>query len=376
METKRDIYSTPEPDAPSGQGTSNPELNPAQLRAKTWRSTAAFTAIMLILFGGAIWLVIEQEKKNDELEGAQKGSGTAALLPMPVVTSGLDAVRAASHPTYGSSATAPAPASWVTNAPPTSGQPEPTTIEPERMAQAMAEIRLGNDFLRARDLDKAEIHARKALDLRPDMNAALRLLGVVYTHRGQFDQAIVLLEQAQKQEPFNPETYNNLATAYMQKGMMDKSEELLETCLQIAPNYSAAYLNLGLMYLLKKQYDAAAENLEKGIERMPNDAAPRNNLAVALMRLGRYDEARRQLQVVVKLSPNIPDAYFNYAITYVLEKKYDDAMVWIRKGSEHCSAVTCRKFLSDSDFNAMRGHPDFQRMINSLFPNLPAPPKG
>ena len=41
---------------------------------------------------------------------------------------------------------------------------------------------------------------------------------------GQFEQAILVLEQALESDPFSAETLNNLATAYMQKGMMDKAE--------------------------------------------------------------------------------------------------------------------------------------------------------
>jgi tetratricopeptide (TPR) repeat protein len=256
--------------------------------------------------------------------------------------------------------------------------PEPQTadIDPEKMAQAMKELRLANDYLRVREFDPAEEHAKKALAVVPEMNHAQRLLGVIYTQRGQFDQAIAILERALKSNLFSAETYNNLATAYMQKGMLDKAEELLQTALQINPEYYFAYLNLGLLYLTKGQYEAAADNLERALNRVPNDPGPRNNLAVALLRLGRYEDARRNLQTIVDGNPQIPNSYFNMAITYVLEKKYSDAMAWIHRGAQHCSPMVCQQFLSDNDFNVMRGQPEFQKLLESLSPEVTTPTKG
>jgi Flp pilus assembly protein TadD len=235
---------------------------------------------------------------------------------------------------------------------------------------------LDEDDLLARDLEKAEIHARKALEIWPNMNAAMRMLGVVHTQRGQFDQAILELEKALKNDPFSAETYNNLATAFMQKGQMEKAEELLNTSLQISPDYRVAFLNLGLLNLTRGRYDAAVDYLERAIEQAPNDPSPRNNLAVALMRIGRYDDARKQLLLLVDLNPGVPNWYFNLAITYVLENNFPEAMNWLRRGAQLCAPMTCQKFLSDNDFNPMREYPDFKKLVESLSPNIPTPPQG
>jgi len=360
MNEHRDIYQKPNPEPKKEEETPRHELTPSDFRARSMRNTVVFSAIMLVLLGVATWIISIQEKKSEISLPKQSPSGDPMLtMSIPLVMSNLTPARLS-----------------VPNTLEAPSAEEAAQVDPEKMAKAMGETRIANDYLLARDLEKAEIHARKALEIWPNMNAALRMLGVVHTQRGQFDQAILELEKALKSDPFSAETYNNLATAYMQKGQMEKAEELLSTSLQISPNYRVAFLNFGLLNLARGRYDAAADYLERAIEQAPNDPSPRNNLAVALMRIGRYDEARKHLLFLIDLNPDVPNWYFNLAITYVLENNFPEAMSWLRRGAQLCSPMTCQKFLSDNDFNPMREYPDFKKLVESLSPNIPTPPQG
>jgi Flp pilus assembly protein TadD len=360
MDDHRDIYQKPDSEPKKEGELPRHDPIPADFRARSMRNTVAFSAVMLVLLGLATWIISFQERKSE--------------IPVPEETVPKIPMLSMSTP-LGVSNLTPARLS-VPNTLEAPSEQDAAQIEPEKMAQAMGETRIANEYLLARDLEKAEVHARKALEIWPNMNAAVRLLGVVHTQRGQFDQAILELEKALRNDPFSAETYNNLATAYMQKGQMEKAEELLNTSLQISPDYRVAFLNLGLLNLARGRYDAAADYLERALDQAPSDPSPRNNLAVALMRIGRYDEARKHLLFLIDLSPNVPNWYFNLAITYVLENNYPEAMNWIRRGAQLCSPMTCQKFLSDNDFNPIREYPDFKKLVESLSPNIPAPPQG
>jgi Flp pilus assembly protein TadD len=361
MSDHRDIYQKPESEPKKEGDLPRHDLTPADFRARSMRNTVTFSAIMLVLLGIATWIISFQDSKNE--------------LPVPEESPSENPMLTTSVPLVMSNLT-PASLSIPNTLEPPSAE-DAAEVDPEKMAQAMGETRIANDYLMARDLEKAEIHARKALEIWPNMNAAVRMLGVVHTQRGQFDQAILELEKALKNDPFSAETYNNLATAYMQKGQMEKAEELLNASLQISPDYRVAFLNLGLLNLARGRYDAAADYLGRAIEQAPNDPSPRNNLAVALMRIGRYDEARKHLRFLIDLNPGVPNWYFNLAITYVLENNFPEAMNWVRRGAQLCSPITCQKFLSDNDFNPMREYPDFKKLVESLSPNIiPPPPQG
>jgi Flp pilus assembly protein TadD len=360
MENGRNIYDktqTGNPSPPNAPGEPA-ALTPIQVRRRMAITTAIFVLLMFALLGVGTWYLNRQEEQARALIPEE----VPPLPPGPRMPSAAlsDSMITLAPTSESAGLTAP------TSAPP---------FEPERMAQAMSEVRAGLDYLQIYNWNQAELHARKALEIWPDMTAALRMLGVVYTQRGQFDQAIAYLERALKAEPFNVEIYINLSTAYMQKGQYDKAEELLKTALQLSPGYRVAYLNLGMLALLRGSFDAAADYLEQAIEQVPNDPPPRNNLAVALIRLGRFDEARTHLQYLVDTFPELPNPYFNMAITYVLENNLAEAMQWIRRGAQHCSPLACRQYLADADFDAIRGTPEFQALLKSLYPDVPELPE-
>ncbi|HMP89240.1 MAG TPA: tetratricopeptide repeat protein [Kiritimatiellia bacterium] len=252
----------------------------------------------------------------------------------------------------------------------TAQQEPPPTLSPQKMAEAMAHVRSAQQYIRSRDMENAEKEIGNALAVWPDMNIAIRLLGSIYTQRGQFDQAIVLLERSLTRDPFSAETLNNLAINYMQKGMMAKAEELLITSLQIRPEYGVAYINLGFVHLRQGRHDLAAENFEMGLRQAPTSPGVLNNLAVSLIRLGDLENARERLRQLIGMSPERATAYFNMAISYVIERDYDTAMEWIRRGADRSSPSQLQSYLSDSDFDAIRSLPAYQQFVREKFPDV------
>lgn len=251
-------------------------------------------------------------------------------------------------------------------------QASPSNLSPQKMAEAMTFVRAAQQYIRDQDMDAAEREIGKALVVWPDMNIAIRLLGSIYTQRGQFDRAIALLERSLEREPFSAETLNNLAINYMQKGMMAKAEELLTTSLQIRPDYAVAQMNLAFVHLRLNRYDLAAENFELSLRQMPNHMGAINNLAVCLVRLGDYERAREMFLGLVESYPDRPTSYFNIAITYVIERNEAEALAWIRKGAERTPPSQLQVMLSDPDFEPVRNHPEFQQIIRERFPDIPA----
>jgi tetratricopeptide (TPR) repeat protein len=356
MEEHHDIYKKPG-DAPHpAPALPAYELTPEQVRTRTRRQTVMFSAIMVGLLAAAATYFYVQElgQHKTELEEA-----LSTPVP-PRKTPGLPLDPAVE----------PFPREEIDAA----AQQPPEGISPQKMADAMGHLRIANDHLGARRFDPAEAEARKALRVWPEMNAAMRMLGMIYTQRGQFDQAIAALERSLKTDPFNPETYNNLGAAYMQKRLFNKAEEYLLTGLQIRPGYAVAQLNLGLLYIVWGRYDQAVDNLEDALQQMPDNANLLNNIAVSFIRLGRYDDARRHLERLIELRPETAAAYFNMAISHTLEQNFPGALEWIRKGMQHCDPAAAQSFLADADFDSLRNYPEFQQMIKRLYPELPASP--
>ncbi len=351
MNTRRDIYTKQQKAEPVVFNPLPPAPPPPH------RKAFVLLVVMLALLG----LVVTVFYKSESKDGEEGGNATQSLLTNVVAST---------------NASVPAISSVESLLTDLGGldQTPPPTLSPQKMAEAMTYIRSAQQYIRSRDMDGAERETQKALEVWPDMNIAVRLLGSIYTQRGQFDQAVVLLERSLAREPFSAETLNNLAINYMQKGMMSRAEELLITSLQIRPDYGVAYINLGFIHLRQGRHDLAAENFELGLKQMPENTGVLNNLAVCLIRLGDYERARQRLAELLEMAPNRATAYFNMSISYVLERNLEPALEWIRKGADFCTPSQLQAYLADADFDSIRSHPAFQQILRERFPDIPSRP--
>lgn len=363
MDEHRDIYTKPDQKPSAKTDLPVYEPTPEELRKGIRKRTIVSVIIMSVLLTSAAIYFYAQEKGFDQnpllsllsspgrdTGAVSRAGATNALPPMPGIGAEFDLE---------------------------SGGKGAPNIPPQKMAEAMGHLRIANQYLLERDLEGAEQNAKKALAIWPEMNAALRMLGVIYIHRGQFDQSILILERALQNDPFSAETLNNLATAYLQKGQLEKAEDLLLTSLQIRSDNFTTQVNLGLLYLLWARYDQAAEHLETARQLMPENASVLNNLGVSLLRIGRFDQAREQFKKLVDQSPDRSQPYFNMAITFALERKYPEALEWVSQAVRRCAPQEAQRHLMDSDFDGLRGMGDFQRIVRELsepMANQPAPP--
>ncbi len=68
------------------------------------------------------------------------------------------------------------------------------------------------------DLDEAEKHLRKAIEIDPTFTNAKVALGVTLSRKRQWEQAASVLEEAVKEEPANPYALRNLAACLLALG--------------------------------------------------------------------------------------------------------------------------------------------------------------
>lgn len=333
------------------------------MRRATWRRGLGFAFMILIILGIAAYVVIEEN--NPEPTEPFFSLTTNDIFSIASATNSIPAISMATRDEL------QAPLITFSELPTNRPAEE---VDAVKAAKAMTILKQANRYLMARDFVRAEIEARKALEEWPGMTAAYRMLGAIFTQQGQFEQAKTALELALDGDPFNPETYNNLAIVHMQKGRLQKAEELYLTALEINPGYLGALINLGILYVANGDYNSAVDYLERSLEQVPRDESVRNNLAVSWIRLGQYEEARRHLERIIKDSPETASAYFNLAIAYALENRTEEALSWIRRGSQYCSPVELQRFMADSDLDSLRDNPEFQSILNQVYPELPRAP--
>ena len=246
---------------------------------------------------------------------------------VPVVTATILALSAAGC--SGSKSAAPASDSGA-NAAAAVAQPP-----------ARAHVTAGSDLLRRGLLDDAEREFRLALQSEPNNQDALAGLGQVQVQRGQYSEAVPLLERATRVSSQMVSAFQTLGDAHLALGELDKAAVAYRQAVALAPedvglrlslahslteagDHSEAnsvcrqtlrfvknspdrqaqvYRQLGEIASHEGKTAEAVSHLYKAQELNPRDAEIPRALATAASRGGLYAEAATACQRVLQLSP-------------------------------------------------------------------------
>lgn len=146
------------------------------------------------------------------------------------------------------------------------------------IAVEYANAYLGNVYLTLRQLDLAESHIKKAIDVRPDKPTYHYLLGFLYSLRSQWGKAIGEFEATVSKEPDNHEYLRGLGWALHRAGDEAKGLDYLHRALDLEPTNVDILNDLAAAYLFGLQFDKAREYAEKAMR-----IAPDNNVARGIL---------------------------------------------------------------------------------------------
>jgi TolB-like protein/Tfp pilus assembly protein PilF len=126
---------------------------------------------------------------------------------------------------------------------------------------------LGRVLAYLRELDDAEYHRRRAVELNPNDADGIILMGDLLTMRGRPDEGLEWIERAMRLNPFHPHWYH--------------------------ATHAIA------LYSLKRFAEAA-----QAIKRMPSEGRWSSRLAACYGQLGRMEEARAEVAAILKAKPD------------------------------------------------------------------------
>jgi adenylate cyclase len=123
---------------------------------------------------------------------------------------------------------------------------------------------LGVFYLVARQYDKAIAEAERAVTLEPNSAENLFFLGWILCFAGRPEEAIPLIESAERLNPFPLALQLTwMGTAYRLTGRYEKAIEAAKRAIQIEPNNQFAHVHLIVSYIaLGREKEARAEAAE------------------------------------------------------------------------------------------------------------------
>lgn len=141
-----------------------------------------------------------------------------------------------------------------------------------------------------RDYTSAQEHYAKSLDINPNFAPALANFGTLMLDTQNWERAKFLLEQAQKQNPTDPQILTNLGLANQWLESFDQAIHLYRQAIQIA-NYPAAFANLGVLLETQGRVQEAIDAYQAACREHPNVVQLKSNLIKLLFKTKKFDLA-------------------------------------------------------------------------------------
>ncbi len=192
---------------------------------------------------------------------------------------------------------------------------------------------------RLNDLNKAYDLARKARDLRSDDPAIADTLGWILSKRGEYQQALPILQESAAKLPDSPEVQFHLGmTAYMM-GQTDLARVALQKAAGATRDFPGKEESKRRLAMLNSSTDASAElslaQLEAMAKEQPNDVLAQMRLGEAYKKQGSSDKAAAAFEQAVKLNPSLSSAITTVAQLYAGPLQNNEkALAYARKARE------------------------------------------
>jgi tetratricopeptide (TPR) repeat protein len=206
----------------------------------------------------------------------------------------------------------PADAGSATNVPEPSLLPDPKDrIEEQNLLHAAMIAAEDNRPTEARHF------LEKVLQLKPKSPTALRDLGALELHAGDYAEAAQHLKAAMDARP------DDATAAYEEGQALEKTHDLtgardaLESSLKLLPGQFQARLLLGQVYLALKDPKAAEDQFEAALLLQSSSVEAQLGLASTQIATDHFDEALRQLEPLSKTQSNNAEVLELLAQAYV-----------------------------------------------------------
>jgi serine/threonine protein kinase/tetratricopeptide (TPR) repeat protein len=204
---------------------------------------------------------------------------------------------------------------------------------------ALAIAGLGEAYWRHYELDKENRWARQAQDacekaITMDTSKAEShiCLGMVHEGTGKYDDAVSQYRRAVELEPTSDDAIRGLASAYARLGKTGEAEKTLQVAINVRPQYWKNYNSLGGLYISEGRYEEAAKMFSQVIALAPDSFRGYSNLGATFIRLDRYPEAIKLLQNSIAIRPT-EDAFSNLGTAFYSLRQFDEA------GKSYCEAT-------------------------------------
>jgi adenylate cyclase len=213
----------------------------------------------------------------------------------------------------------------------------------------------------------------RALELDAGLAEAHASQGLALSLAQRYEEAMAKFEQAIAIDPNLFEAHYFYARACFAQGRLERAAALFERAAELKQDdYQSLILLIGVYRSIGRERDIAG-TARRGIERAqveltlhPENPRPAYLGASALLELGERDRAKEWLSRAMSIDPDDILTQYNVACAYARLGELEAAFDMLERFLPHANHETKSWIKYDSDFDALRGHPRYQRVLELL----------
>ncbi|HJT80118.1 MAG TPA: adenylate/guanylate cyclase domain-containing protein [Chthoniobacterales bacterium] len=213
----------------------------------------------------------------------------------------------------------------------------------------------------------------KALELDSALAEAHASRGLALSLDKRYDDAMAEFEKAIALDPASFEANYFYARAAFAEGKLDRAAALFERAAEIKPDdYQSLillmqiYRSLGRDEEIDNTARAGMERAERELAVHPENPRPAYLGAAALLRLGEKERSKEWLSRALAIDPDDVLTQYNAACLYSLMGEADQAVDLLERLIPHANHETKAWIKHDSDFDSLRGHSRFEKILQSI----------
>ena len=214
--------------------------------------------------------------------------------------------------------------------------------------------------------EEAVLSFDSALAIKPDYYEALRNKGPALGGLCRYKETLDCYEEVLR---INPNDHRALESKALVLGILRRYKEAvtsLDSALKVKPDDHNLIHSKGLVLGVLGHYEEAIANYDAVLAINSDDYETLNDKGKTLSTLGRYGEAIASYDLALKIQPDYASTCYNKACAYALSAQPEKALTSLQETIELDSTDKYIEMAkTDSDFDSIRSHPQFQALILS-----------
>lgn len=215
---------------------------------------------------------------------------------------------------------------WGFDPHPTPSLTQAAKLAKQRPNSSEAQVDLARALLARGAIKRAELQARRALEIDPTNARALAVLGVIQLRRRKYDDAIKIAKELEKINPRSHIAAKIMAECELAKKRWKSAIEALEKYKERLPLDPYAYKKLANLYLQLGQMKKALPNLIELHRRTMRDSKYARQIAEIYRTLNEPDKAIYYYREVLHINPYDTGAYKMLTGLCLNKRRYTEAI--------------------------------------------------